>query len=179
MWRAPARRQLVRGGPPPTADARERAPFAETAVSNVDVQQASEVYARIVPLLAEQEAVVFATDPAMTRAEVLERAMRVAIARLGVQLSRETFEYLHSKVESHRMQSSALRDARQTRPRIFRDGSGALWTVLEVEAAGMVGARGPRCLVFECGAAVRRVWHYPAEWGEWNAEKLEALSWET
>jgi hypothetical protein len=155
------------------------ATFAESVVSNVDVQQAAEVYARIVPMLEEHEARVLAADPSMTAAEVLDRAMRLVIARLGVQLSRDTFEYLHSKVESHRMQSSALRDARQTRPRIFRDGTGALWTVLEVEAAGMAGARGPRCLVFECGAAVRRVWHYPAEWGEWNAEKLEALSWET
>ena len=41
------------------------------------------------------------------------------------------------------------------------------------------GARGPRCLVFECGAAVRRVWHYPSDWGEWDAEKLEVLSWQT
>ena len=148
-------------------------------MSNVDVQQAAEVYARVEPGLAEHEARVRAGDPTLSRDEVLDRALRVAISTLGAQLSRETFDYLRSKVESTRMQSSALREARQTRPRIFRDGAGALWTVLEVEAAGMVGARGPRCLVFECGAAVRRVWHYPSEWVEWDAQKLEMLSWET
>lgn len=143
------------------------------------MQQASEVYARILPILGDYEARVLADDPMMTGDEVLDRAMRIAISTLGVQLSRDTFDYLHSKVAGHRLQTSALREARQTRPRIFRDANGALWTVLEVEAAGMVGARGPRCLVFECGSAVRRVWHYPADWGACDAEHLEALSWET
>jgi len=52
----------------------------------------------------------------------------------------------------------------------------ATWTVREIDARGMPGARGPRCLVFENSCLVRRVWTYPAQWAELADEALLRLA---
>ncbi|HWJ23181.1 MAG TPA: hypothetical protein VNS52_12585 [Gemmatimonadaceae bacterium] len=48
---------------------------------------------------------------------------------------------------------------------IFDDVSGQHWTVREVDAATVPGARAPRCLIFDSGAVARRLWSYPRDWG--------------
>ena len=52
----------------------------------------------------------------------------------------------------------------------------ATWTVREIDARGMPGARGSRCLVFENSCLVRRVWTYPAQWAELADEALLRLA---
>ncbi|HWZ59669.1 MAG TPA: hypothetical protein VNW46_11900 [Gemmatimonadaceae bacterium] len=61
--------------------------------------------------------------------------------------------------------------------REFIDRAGTLWHVVEVDARHTPGARGDRCLLFSSPGAIRRVWHYPAEWSRVPAEELDALSW--
>lgn len=50
------------------------------------------------------------------------------------------------------------------------------WTVRELDAHGMPGARGARCLVFETAGCVRRVWNYPAAWATLPASALVRLA---
>lgn len=50
------------------------------------------------------------------------------------------------------------------------------WTVRELDARALPGARGPRCLVFENHEIVRRVWSYPATWESLPAASLFRLA---
>jgi hypothetical protein len=50
------------------------------------------------------------------------------------------------------------------------------WTVRELDARALPGARGARCLVFENEVLVRRVWDYPAAWLTWPAAALLQLA---
>jgi hypothetical protein len=52
------------------------------------------------------------------------------------------------------------------------------WTVTEVEAAGVPGSRGARCLLFTRLDCIRRIWNYPADWRRLDAAGLAALSWQ-
>lgn len=52
------------------------------------------------------------------------------------------------------------------------------WSVVEVDAHGVPGALGTRCLVFTRQDCIRRVWHYPADWRTLDAEAMAALSWQ-
>ena len=52
------------------------------------------------------------------------------------------------------------------------------WAVVEVEAHGVPGAQGERCLVFSRQACIRRVWNYPRDWRTLDAAGLAALSWQ-
>ena len=38
------------------------------------------------------------------------------------------------------------------------------WEVVEVDAAAVPGAQGPRCLLFSRPDCIRRVWDYPVNW---------------
>ncbi len=51
------------------------------------------------------------------------------------------------------------------------------WSVVEVDAAIVPGARGSHCLVFTREDCVRRVWDYPADWQSLDDEGLAVLSW--
>jgi len=51
------------------------------------------------------------------------------------------------------------------------------WSVVEVDARAIPGARGPRCLLFSRQDCIRRVWEYPADWRLLDAPALIALSW--
>ena len=55
------------------------------------------------------------------------------------------------------------------------DASGNSWQVYERDAAHEPGARGERCLMFECERAWRRAWHYPVGWEELSEEELRAI----
>jgi hypothetical protein len=48
--------------------------------------------------------------------------------------------------------------------RTIVDASSREWRVQEEDASMVPGARGPRSLVFENHAVVRRLWRYPADW---------------
>ncbi len=61
--------------------------------------------------------------------------------------------------------------------RIFVDGNGVEWEVVEVNGAEVPAARGERCLIFRSPAAVRRVWNYPKSWTVMSASELVNLSW--
>ena len=51
------------------------------------------------------------------------------------------------------------------------------WSVVEVDARGVPGARGARCLVFANSRSIRRVWDYPEDWRTLDDAALSALSW--
>ena len=51
------------------------------------------------------------------------------------------------------------------------------WSVVEVDAATVPGARGSHCLVFTREDCVRRVRDYPADRQTLDDEELAALSW--
>jgi hypothetical protein len=57
------------------------------------------------------------------------------------------------------------------------DGAWVRWSVVEVDAAGVPGARGPRCLLFRRDDCIRRVWDYPPDWCDLDPAALAALSW--
>ena len=55
--------------------------------------------------------------------------------------------------------------------------AGGRWSVAEVDAPRVPGARGrARCLVFSGEGVVRRVWDYPDEWYLLGDADLAALS---
>lgn len=51
------------------------------------------------------------------------------------------------------------------------------WSVVEVDAAAVPGARASRCLLFSRPECIRRVWDYPADWRTLDDDALTALSW--
>lgn len=51
------------------------------------------------------------------------------------------------------------------------------WSVVEVDASTIPGARGSHCLVFTRAECVRRVWDYPVDWQSLDDTALAALSW--
>jgi hypothetical protein len=53
---------------------------------------------------------------------------------------------------------------------------GVLWSVREVDAARVPGARGERCLLFETEGVIRRVWSYPDDWRSVPDETLRILA---
>jgi hypothetical protein len=57
------------------------------------------------------------------------------------------------------------------------DGAYLRWTVVEVDARAVPGARGARCLLFTREGCIRRVWDYPADWRTLDDAALAALSW--
>lgn len=59
----------------------------------------------------------------------------------------------------------------------YRDEAFVEWSVVEVEATGVPGARGPRCLLFSRQDCIRRVWDYPTNWRQLDAAALIVLSW--
>ena len=58
----------------------------------------------------------------------------------------------------------------------FTGAGGIVWRVVECPAAGVPGARGPRCLVFLADGIARRVWTYPPDWRLLSPVELEALT---
>ena len=51
-----------------------------------------------------------------------------------------------------------------------------IWTVEEIDARHVPGAKADRCLVFSTGSITRRVWNYPTDWMRLSDEDLEELS---
>lgn len=58
--------------------------------------------------------------------------------------------------------------------RILQRGD-EMWTVREVSALSVPGARGARCLICESTSVVRRLWDYPANWMTLNDDELLKL----
>jgi hypothetical protein len=75
------------------------------------------------------------------------------------------------------MKKPMLTDVEVPLTRLFVDGNGVEWEVLEVDGAEVPAARGERCLIFRSSAAVRRVWNYPKTWTAMSAAELVDLSW--
>ncbi len=59
--------------------------------------------------------------------------------------------------------------------RSLLDASGTSWQVYERNASHVPGARGERCLIFECDRAWRRAWRYPEHWEELTEAELRSL----
>ena len=75
------------------------------------------------------------------------------------------------------MKKPGFTDVEVPLTRVFVDGSGVEWEVLEVDGTEVPAARGERCLIFRSPAAVRRVWNYPGTWTAMSAAELVDLSW--
>ena len=61
--------------------------------------------------------------------------------------------------------------------RVISDPAGfVVWRVVEVDTAGLPGAPGDACLLFDGPQGVRRVWHYTAGWHALSDAELLALS---
>ena len=58
--------------------------------------------------------------------------------------------------------------------RILQRGD-EMWTVREVSAHRVPGARGARCLICEYASVVRRLWDYPDNWHALTDTDLLAL----
>jgi hypothetical protein len=54
---------------------------------------------------------------------------------------------------------------------------GVRWEVHEMAGAEILGARGPRCLVFNTQYVARLVWQFPDDWAALSTTELIALSW--
>jgi hypothetical protein len=59
----------------------------------------------------------------------------------------------------------------------FIDAAYVAWRVVERDSRRDPGHRNDSCLIFASADAVRRVWHYPADWCDLTDVELEALSW--
>jgi hypothetical protein len=75
------------------------------------------------------------------------------------------------------MNNPALTDVEIPLTRVFLDGTGVEWEVMELDGADVPAARGERCLIFRSSVAVRRVWNYPRSWTAMSAAELVKLSW--
>jgi hypothetical protein len=75
------------------------------------------------------------------------------------------------------MKHPLLTDVEMPLTRVFVDGGGVEWEVVEVDGAEVPAARGERCLIFRSPWAVRRVWNYPDTWTAMSASELVNLSW--
>ena len=60
----------------------------------------------------------------------------------------------------------------------FLAPDGTIWMAREVAGNAIVGARGPRCLVFANAHAMRMVWTYPDDWAASTSAELFDLSWQ-
>jgi hypothetical protein len=100
----------------------------------------------------------------------------VRSTQLGVEV-RHAEAYALAPQSGDRMKNPVLTDVEVPLTRVFVDGNGVEWEVLEVEGADVPAARGERCLIFRSPGAVRRVWNYPRTWTALSASELVNLSW--
>jgi hypothetical protein len=162
---------------------------------NVDVAQANGLLTWLGPDLAREEQALRAATPGIDDATALDGALRAALARLRVEVSRETFLYLQWRVETARLAARNTREAvdaaRMARtqarldrleaaaarnvPRVIRDPAGQRWLVLETEPNDLFGAESPCWLVFHGAHERRSVRTYPAGWRTCPDEVLLAL----
>ena len=49
------------------------------------------------------------------------------------------------------------------------------WTVREMDARGVPGARAPTCLICESTEVIRRLWDYPRDWRKLDDLELARL----
>jgi hypothetical protein len=59
---------------------------------------------------------------------------------------------------------------------VFDVELGRAWYVREVDAAGVPGARGPRCLIWHAAGVAHRMWTYPAAWASLSDAELLAIN---
>jgi hypothetical protein len=160
----------------------------------MDETALASLYERVAPELDDCERDIRHADPTLPEAEVLDRALRFALAKLRYDAARDTFAHLRWRVEQARDAAryarmgseAARRDSGQVRAtsastiacarRTFIDADGRGWSVREVDMTGLVWARGPHCLVFDTDGLVRRVWTYPADWANLSNDALVVLS---
>jgi hypothetical protein len=170
--------------------------------ANVDVVMALELLARLEPDLAAEEAWTRPEPARPDDEEALDRALRAGLARLRVEVGRETFIYLRWRVEMARESARVAREAaaearraaqaardatvavhpglgallfRREPRREIHDAGGNRWAVSEVVANELLGAASPRWLVFVCGRARRHVAAYPPDWRALPEDALLAL----
>jgi hypothetical protein len=62
----------------------------------------------------------------------------------------------------------------QTTNRLIQRGS-AQWSLREVDAHSVPGARAPKCLICESTDVIRRLWAYPADWKSLSDDALWTL----
>ncbi|AHG93278.1 hypothetical protein J421_5743 (plasmid) [Gemmatirosa kalamazoonensis] len=157
---------------------------------NVDVVRALELLSQLEPELLAHEAVVPPGRPSPGDGDALDRALRAGLARLRVEIGRETFIYLRWRAErareaaaAARAEAAALRrTARATRraadlptsatAREVRDASGRSWTISEAGPNDLFGGASPRWLGFHSGAVHRQISDYPPDWRARGDEEL-------
>lgn len=163
------------------------------------------LYELVAPEVPAWETTIRDAEPALPDVEVLDRALRAALARHRYEIASDTFACLLQRVERARAEAdeshAASVVARQARAearmlaaasdaiagasssawpvarRTFHSADRRLWVVHEVSVAASLWVRAPRCLVFQSETAIRRVWDYPIEWPTLSDAELEALSW--
>jgi hypothetical protein len=59
--------------------------------------------------------------------------------------------------------------------RVAVDRQGRAWTVREMDAARVPGARARRSLIFDTAGHCFRIWQYPVDWRDLTTHELLAL----
>ena len=77
-------------------------------------------------------------------------------------------------VDTHGHVFQDRQDSSDDYAHVVLDGDGVEWSVREI-LTPQVWARGPNCLVLSSRECVRRVWSYPRDWRELDAETLLRL----
>ena len=83
-------------------------------------------------------------------------------------------ERQHYENEDHRSEWSE-RGRSPGGSRMVVDPEGRTWTVREIDAAHVPGARARRSLIFDTAGCCFRVWQYPQDWRDLLNDELLAL----
>jgi len=59
---------------------------------------------------------------------------------------------------------------------VWDAATGREWRVWMADCRDVPGARSDRCLIFDCGTTVRRVWGPPDDWASMPDDRLLALA---
>src|SRR5581483_4039819 len=73
----------------------------------------------------------------------------------------------HDSTMTH---SRTMPEARSTARVIRRSGDS--WSIREMDARLVPGARADHCLICESTDVIRRVWHYPSNWHDLSDDEL-------
>jgi hypothetical protein len=116
--------------------------------------------ARLLAACSRAHALVMTATDACARADDVARGCAHFLLSPA---DRSAARVRRPRTRRRRAAARSLKDE-PIRIRVILDARRIEWRVREIDAEDVPGARGPRSLVFENHAAVRRLWRYPPDW---------------